>query len=135
MVNNENQILHMVAVILLMFGAFVVNCDSRVTNMTSYPSPNKQYVLVTVVELQGANDPAPWWTHISIRKPNDNLHKIPGNIIKLVGRGATAKWVNDSSLTLYLSKEIMQSSYNKIPTTKKYHGIVIEFIEDQQIRK
>ena len=82
-------------------------CDSSVEKVVLFPSPDNKYVLVVVTELQAANDPTPWWTHISLRRPDDELNKIPGNMLKLVGRGEIlAEWQDSSKVCIQIPDDI-----------------------------
>jgi hypothetical protein len=84
-------------IILTIFGLLatlsLVACDSEITDVATYPSPDGKFFLAVVTELQAANDPTPWWTHLSLRKSGEDPRKIPGNVITLEGRGqTTVQW-------------------------------------------
>lgn len=81
----------------------LASCDSRITGTRLYSSPNGTRSVTVIEELQGANDPAPWWTHVSLREGRDKSAMIPGNLIKLEGRGAvTAAWSGDQEVTIFV---------------------------------
>ncbi len=121
--------------ILLFAGLTFASCDSSIEDIVTFPSSDKQYVLVVITELQAANDPTPFWTHISLRQPDENLRKIPGNVLKLVGRGSTAaEWRDASMVTVYLPHEITGSELNHIPDTKEIGGITIKFVTREKGR-
>ena len=89
----------------------LVACDSSITNSDSTPSPDRTKTIVVVEELQGANDPAPWWTHVSLRENEDDLRKIPGNLLKLEGRGSvTATWNGDSEVTIFIDDALFSQA-------------------------
>ena len=81
----------------------LASCDSSVTDSKSYASPDGTRIVTVIEELQGANDPAPWWTHVSLRENRDKSAMIPGNLLKLEGRGAvTAAWSGDQEVTIFV---------------------------------
>ena len=112
----------------------LVACDSEITDVVTYPSPDGKFVLAVVTELQAANDPTPWWTHVSLRQPGDNLRKIPGNVLKLEGRGqTTAQWQGPSRVVLTLRGEL--KDLNKIPTEKTIRDVTVVFVTNQGEQK
>ena len=70
---------------LLIAVAFVSGCDSSIEDVGSFPSPDGQHVLQIVTELQAANDPAPWWQHVTVRKPGSKP-STRGSIASFEGR-------------------------------------------------
>ncbi len=103
----------------------LASCDSSITDSKSYSSPDGKRIITVVEELQGANDPSPWWTHVSLRENGDELNKIPGNILKLNGRGAvTAAWNGDKVVTIFIDDTLF-SQVSATPTEK--HGVQISF--------
>lgn len=60
----------------------------------------------------------------------EDLNKIPGNFLRLVGHGrAVAEWGNASMVNVHLPREIIRSSFNTIPDTKKIDGVTIRFVK------
>jgi hypothetical protein len=103
----------------------LASCDSRITDSKSYSSPDGKLVITVVEELQGANDPAPWWTHVSLRENGDELKKIPGNILMFDGRGAvTAAWNGDKDVTIFIDDTL----FPQVSATKsEKYGVQIGF--------
>ena len=103
----------------------LASCDSSITDSKSYSSPNGKLIITVVEELQGANDPAPWWTHVSLRENGDELKKIPGNILMFDGRGAvTAAWNGDKDVTIFIDDTL----FPQVSATKsEKYGVQIGF--------
>ena len=101
----------------------LASCDSSITDSKSYSSPDGKLIITVVEELQGANDPAPWWTHVSLEENGDELKKIPGNILKLDGRGAiTAAWNGDKDVTIFIDDAL----FPQVSATQtEKHGVQI----------
>ena len=93
--------------LLIVFGTCLVlaACNSDITDTASYPSPDGKRLIAVVEELQGANDPAPWLTHVSLMEARDPLKRgVPGNLLELQGRGAvTAVWDGNSEVAVVLN--------------------------------
>lgn len=103
----------------------LASCDSSITYSKSYSSPDGKRIITIVEELQGANDPAPWMTHVSLRENGDELKKIPGNILKLDGRGAvTATWDGDKDVTIFIDDTLFPQLS---ATQTEKHGVKISF--------
>jgi hypothetical protein len=103
----------------------LVSCDSSITDSESYASPDGRSIIAVVEELQGANDPAPWWTHISLQGDGDGLREIPGNVLKLEGRGSVAaRWNGNSEVTIYIDDALF-SQVSAAPKEKQ--GVQIFF--------
>lgn len=103
----------------------MVACDSRITNSDSTPSPGGTKTIAVVEELQGANDPAPWWTHISLRESEDELREIPGNLLKLEGRGSiTAIWNGDSEVTIFIDDALFSPASKPSAETQ---GVLVTY--------
>jgi hypothetical protein len=78
-----------------------------------------------VVELQGANDPAPWWTHVSLRENAEDLRKIPGNLLKLEGRGSvTATWNENSEVTIFIDDTLFSQA---VAPPTEMQGVLIAY--------
>jgi hypothetical protein len=85
------------------FGLALAACDSEVTQKASHRSPDGKRQITVIQELQGANDPSPWWTHVSLTTIDDDSPRIPGNLLKLEGRGSiTADWNSNSEVTVFI---------------------------------
>ena len=83
-------------------------------------------MIVVVEELQGANDPVPWWTHVSIKQTGDDLRSIPGNLLKLRGRGSvTATWNGNEAVTILVEDSLYTSQVSSHSTEKQ--GVQINF--------
>lgn len=105
-------------------------CDSEITNVASYPSPDGKFVLAVVTELQAANDPTPWWTHVSLRRYGEDLRKISGNIVVLEGRGrASAQWLSPSRVMLNLEGEF--NNLKAITSEKRIKDITVVLVINQ----
>jgi len=86
----------------------LVACDSSITNSDSIPSPDGTKTIAVVEELQGANDPAPWWTHVALRDNEEDLRKIPGNLLKLEGKDSVAAtWNGNSEVTIFIDDTLI----------------------------
>ena len=103
----------------------LVSCDSSVTDSKSYASPDGTRIVTVSQELQGANDPAPWWTHVSLRENRDQSAMVPGNLLKLEGRGAvTAAWRGDQEVTIFVDDAL----FSQVSTAQaEMHGVQIRF--------
>ncbi len=103
----------------------LVSCDSSVTDSKSYASPDGTRIVTVSQELQGANDPAPWWTHVSLREKRDQSAMVPGNLLKLEGRGAvTAAWRGDQEVTIFVDDAL----FSQVSTAQaEMHGVQIRF--------
>ena len=79
-------------------------------------------------EIQGANDPAPFWTHISLLRDSDKKKQAPGNLLKLKGTGRIAvRWQAENLVRIYLAEVLTPE--NEIPKTPITRGeIEILFI-------
>lgn len=89
--------------IFIGLGIMLVACDSEITSTAAHHSPDGKLQIQVVEELQGANDPSPWCTHVSLTKGEDDLWQIPGNLLKLEGRGSIAvAWNGSSEVSVYL---------------------------------
>ena len=85
----------------------MISCDSEITKQESHRSPNGLREITVIEELQGSNDDAPWWTHISLAMPKDGSRRIPGNLIKLEGRGAIAvDWNSDTEVSVFIDEPL-----------------------------
>ena len=85
------------------FSIALVACDSKAIYTASHRSPDGKRQIAVTEELQGANDPTPWWTHVSLTTADDVLPRIPGNMLKLEGRGSiAADWNSSSEVTVYI---------------------------------
>ena len=103
----------------------LASCDSSVTDSKSYASPDGTRIVTVIEELQGSNDPAPWWTHVSLRENRDKSAMIPGNLIKLEGRGAvTAAWSGDQEVTIFVDDAL----FSQVSTAQaEKQGVQIRF--------
>jgi hypothetical protein len=92
---------------MLGFCIALVACDSEVTHSESHRSPDGKSQITVVQELQGANDPSPWWTHVSLTTSDDDPPHIPGNMLKLEGRGSIiADWNSSSEVTVFIEDSL-----------------------------
>lgn len=90
-------------IIFIGFSIMLVACDSEITSTATHHSNDGKLQIQFVEELQGANDPSPWWTHVSLTKGKDDLRQFPGNLLKLEGRGSIAvDWNGNSEVSVYL---------------------------------
>ena len=111
----------------LQFGALAasVGC-SEVTNVERFPSLNGEWVILVAQERQGANDPAPWWTNVSLRKSLDKEREIPGNVAVLQGQGEIqVRWKTPKAVELSISSDF--KSGNPLPKSVELHGVNIQF--------
>lgn len=114
----------LVKIFVLLATIFLLDGCSDVTNVTTYPSPDGRFQLTVVTELQGANDPAPWWTHISLQKAGENPQKIPGNIANLEGRiEMTIQWTDLSNVEVRLRGVV--ENLDKIRSEQRIEGIKV----------
>lgn len=103
----------------------IIACDSSITYSNPTPSSDEKQTIVVVEELQGANDSAPWWTHILLRKEQEMASKIPGNLLKLQGRGSvTAMWNGTSEVTIFIDDAL----FSQVPTTStEMQGVLVTY--------
>ena len=103
----------------------LASCDSSVTDAKSYVSPDGTRIVTVSHEFQGANDPAPWWTHVSLRENRDQSAMITGNLLKLEGRGAvTAAWRGDQEVTIFIDDALLSQLFT---AQAERHGVQIRF--------
>ena len=96
------------------FSIALVACDSQVTRTESHHSLGGKRQITVAQELQGANDPSPWWTHVSLTTAGDDSPRIPGNLLKLEGRGMiAADWNSSSEVTV----SIDDSLFSQVPSS------------------
>ena len=89
------------------FSIALVACDSEVTHTVSHRSPDGKRKITVAQELQGANDSSPWWTHVSLTTDDDDSPRIPGNLLKLEGRGPiAADWNSCSEVTVFIDDSL-----------------------------
>jgi len=89
------------------FSIALVACDSEVKHTASYRSPDGKRQITVAQELQGTNDPSPWWTHVSLTTTDDDSPRIPGNMLKLEGRGSiAADWNSSSEVTVFIDDSL-----------------------------
>ena len=120
---------------LIICGIFLalVACDSSVTDSSSYASPDGKKVVAVAEELQGANDPAPWWTHVSLRDAEDDFERIPGNLLKLEGRGSIeAKWISNTEVVVCIDDSIWDDDEIKTPIL--HDGVSIRLVRSSVAR-
>jgi hypothetical protein len=119
----------------LLANVSLVACDSEITNLITYPSPDGKFFLAVVTGLQAANDPAPFWTHVSLGMPGDETNKIPGNVLKLQGRTqkTTCEWHSPSTVVLNLWGDF--KDLNKVPREKTTKGVTIMLVVHQRQRR
>jgi hypothetical protein len=88
-------------VIILIILISVVGCGPEWHGSRSFPSPDGQYVVVVTVELQGANDPEPWWQHVSIFRAGDEKRPQTGNLFVYSSTDApTIMWTGPRDLRI-----------------------------------
>jgi len=112
----------------LMITSFALSaCKPEITDSYSFKSPSGAHFICVVEELQGANDPAPWWTHLSIKQQGKNQDRIPGNILKLKGRGpVSATWKNNAHVVISLGKTHFLQITDR---SMEVDGVIINFTE------
>lgn len=68
------------ALVLLTLTIFHTGCGPEWKESAIFPSPDGKYVVVVTEELQGANDPEPWWQHISLYRAGEERKNRKGNL-------------------------------------------------------
>lgn len=91
----------------LLFTALVlvaaVGCTPEWQNNRTYPSPGGEYVAVVTTELQGANDPEPWWQHVSIYRSGDEKKDTKGNLFVYSShKAAVVNWTGSKELVIHM---------------------------------
>ena len=110
---------------LLIAVAFVSGCDSSIEDVRSFPSPDGQHVLQIVTELQAANDPAPWWQHVTVRKPCSKP-STRGSIASFEGREPLeVTWTGPEEVRVVVPAQLLSRS--KLPSSTTRDGVKIEF--------
>ena len=105
--------------------AFVSGCDSSIEGVQSFQSPDGGHVLQVVTELQAANDPAPWWQHVTIAKPGSRP-TTRGSIASFEGREPLeVTWMSATEVRVVVPPQLLQ--HNKLPTTSTRDGVKIQF--------
>jgi hypothetical protein len=95
------------------FSIALVACDSEVTHTAFHRSPDGKRQITVAQELQGSNDPSPWWTHVSLTTIDDDSPRIPGNLLKLEGRGSiAADWNSSSEVTVFIDDSLFSQIYS-----------------------
>jgi hypothetical protein len=110
---------------IICFSIALVACDSEITHTASHRSPDGKRQITVAQELQSANDPSPWWTHVSLTTADDDSPRIPGNMLKLEGRGSiTADWKSNSEVTVFID----DSLFSQISSPSLVlHGTLINY--------
>ena len=110
---------------LLIAVAFVSGCDSSIEDVRSFPSPDGQHVLQIVTELQAANDPAPWWQHVTVRKPGSKP-STRGSIASFEGREPLeVTWTGPAEVHIVVPVQLLSRS--KLPSSTTRDDVKIEF--------
>jgi hypothetical protein len=79
----------------------VFGCTSEWHESKNYPSPDGKYVIVVTSELQGANDPEPWWQHISIYRTGEEKKNQAGNLFVYSSKESpTILWTGPKDLKI-----------------------------------
>jgi hypothetical protein len=105
--------------------ALLTSCDSSIEGVRSFPSPDGQLVIQVLTELQAANDPAPWWQHVVLRKPNSKP-SLRGSIAKFEGREPlNVTWVQSTEVRVVVPGALLQHS--QLPSTTTRNSVKIEF--------
>jgi hypothetical protein len=73
----KNPLRHVEAIAAVLF---LCGCGPDWKESRTYPSPDGRHVVVAIVELQGANDPEPWWQHVSIFRAGEERKNREGNL-------------------------------------------------------
>jgi hypothetical protein len=111
--------------ILLIAAVVLSGCDSSIVGVQSYASPDGRHVVLVVTELQAANDPTPWWQHVSLRKPGSSP-SIRGSIATFEGRGSLdVTWSSPTEVRVVVPQELLRTS--KLPPTVTRDGVTIHF--------
>lgn len=111
--------------VLLIALVLLSGCDSSIEGVQSFPSPDGQHVLQVVTELQAANDPAPWWQHISLRRPGSSP-TTRGSIVSFEGRAPLeVTWTSNGEVHVIVPPELLRRS--KLPASATRHGVKIDF--------
>jgi hypothetical protein len=82
-------------------------------------------VVQVVTELQAANDPTPWWQHVSLRKPGSSP-SIRGSIATFEGRGSLdVTWTSPTDVRVVVPQELLRTS--KLPPALTRDGVTVHF--------
>jgi hypothetical protein len=105
--------------------ALLTSCDSSIEGVRSFPSPDGQHVIQVITELQAANDPAPWWQHVALRKPISKP-SLRGSIARFEGREPLdVTWVDSTEVRVVVPAALLQHS--QLPSSTTRDGVKIEF--------
>jgi hypothetical protein len=105
--------------------ALLASCDSSIEGVRSFPSPDGQHVIQVITELQAANDPAPWWQHVVLRK-SSSRPSLRGSIARFEGREPLeVTWVDPAEVHVVVPVALLQQS--QLPSSTTRDGVKIEF--------
>ena len=105
--------------------ALLSGCDSSIEGVQSFPSPDGRHVLQVVTELQAANDPAPWWQHICLRKPGASP-TTRGSIASFEGHEPVeVAWTSPTEVRVGVPAQLLRRA--KLPSATTRDGVKIEF--------
>ena len=84
-----------------LIGTAITGCTPDWHESKRYPSPDGKYVVVVTSELQAANDPEPWWQHISIYRTGEERQNQKGNLFFYSGKATpTVQWKGPQELQI-----------------------------------
>jgi hypothetical protein len=105
--------------------ALLTSCDSSIEGVRSFPSPDGQHVIQVITELQAANDPAPWWQHVVLRKPSSKPN-LRGSIARFEGREPLeVTWIDPAEVHVVVPAALLQHS--QLPSITTRDGVKIDF--------
>lgn len=89
----------MFAITMLLCG-----CSSEWEETQTLPSPEGDYLVLITREYQPANDPEPFWQHISLLRKEETNHPKKGNLFIYSGRTPPKiHWTGSRSVTIEMN--------------------------------
>jgi hypothetical protein len=110
---------------ILIAAVVLSGCDSSIEGVQSFASPDGRLVVQVVTELQAANDPTPWWQHVSLRKPGSSP-SIRGSIGTFEGRGSLdVTWTSPTDVRVVVPQDLLRTS--KLPPAVTRDRVTVHF--------
>lgn len=104
-------------------------CSREFTAYSSSTSPDGLHVITVSEELQGANDPDPFWQHISVYKYAPLKPSDPGNAAIYSCHGAPKiTWKSNKEAELEIDLAHVGRSFKEPPERKFVEGVYLTFV-------
>jgi hypothetical protein len=108
-------------------GVCALSCSAEYIAHKSFPSPNGSTILDVSTELQGANDPDPFWQHVSLRSASVEGPVVPGNVaVFSAGGELMVTWKSDAKVEIVVPQRLLGTSL-ELPEPTLVNGVAVTF--------